>query len=119
MKLQQDAGDDNWSTSLSHLKARNSTLRKVILVSSIFSNNILWGQITGRSKSRLKSRRSAAKRSSPGVHEFTAKKHKGEPMTLPSTSTKETTHFKEWLQQRERESMLIEEDGKFKNEYLT
>ena len=40
-------------------------------------------------------------------------------MTLPSTSTKETIHNKEWLQQRERESMLIEEDGKFKNEYLT
>ena len=94
-------------------------LERIILVSSIFSNNILWGQITGRSKSRLKSRRSAAKRSSPGVHEFTAKKHKGESMTLPSTSPKETTHHKEWLQQRERESMLIEEDGKFKNEYLT
>ena len=40
-------------------------------------------------------------------------------MTLPLTSTKETTHYKEWLQQRERESILIEEDGKFKNEYLT
>ena len=45
-------------------------------------------------------------------------------MTLPSTSTKETTHHKEWLQQRERESMLIEEDGYVKlsygkNEYLT
>ena len=32
-------------------------------------------------------------------------------MTLPSTSTKETTRHKEWLQQRERESMVIEEDG--------
>ena len=80
--------------------------------------NILWGQITGRSKSRVKSRQSSAKRSSAGVHTFTAKNVKVEPMALPSTSTKETTHHKEWLQQKERESMLIEEDGKFKNEYL-
>ena len=80
--------------------------------------NILWGQVTGRSKSRAKSKQCPVKRSSSGVHKFTAKNLKVERVTLPSTSTKETTHFKERLQQRERESMLIEQDGKLKNEYL-
>ena len=82
--------------------------------------NILWGQIIGTSKSMAKSRQSSVKRSSSGVLKFTAKKpslHE-EPMTLPSTSTKETTHYKERLQQKEGESVLIEGDGKFKNEYL-
>lgn len=36
-------------------------------------------------------------------------------MTLPSTSTKETTDSEERLQ---TESIMIEEGGKFKNEYF-
>ena len=86
----------------------------------LFHNNILWGQITGRSENIAKSRQSSAIRPSSGVLKLTAKKCKlhEDPMTLPSTSTKETTQYKEWLQQRKREPLLIEEDCKFKNEYL-
>ena len=86
----------------------------------LFHNNILWGQITGRSESIAKSRKSSAMRPSSGVLKLTDKKCKlhEDLMTLPSTSSKGTTQNKEWLSQRKRESVLTEEDCKFENEYL-
>ena len=82
----------------------------------LFHNNILWDQITGISENIAKSRQSSAIR--PSSADPKKRKLHEDPMTLPSTSTKETTQYKEWLQQRKRKSMLFEEDCKFKNEYL-
>ncbi|XP_022798994.1 uncharacterized protein LOC111337037 [Stylophora pistillata] len=71
--------------------------------------------VSGKSKSRAKKSRTkskdlSAKRPSSIFPEFTAKKLKGDPITQPSRSPKETTLHVECLQQREEESMLIEED---------